>query len=278
MDFSDSRTNFAGIVGRLGEDLDLLRASLYIADEDCGGINFKRVYGELNVLAAAASDYMHPSAGFIANIKSLSKFLSGVQGFSGNLEQYYLVDNIYFHKVLEKKKGIPISLSLVYMEVGRRLGIFFEPIGLPSHMLLRGSHGSDQVYLDPFNHGKILTKDECYELFDKMFGSRIVLTEESFKVTTKREFLVRQLANLSNIHMKSNNYIPALAAIDRMELVIPTEGQNFKDRSRIFRKVRKYSRAIYELECYLKLRPLPLDEKTIRRNIRELWSTIAALN
>lgn len=278
MGFSDSRTNFADIVGRLGEDLDLLRASLYIADEDCGGINFEQIYDELNVLAVAASDYMRPSAAFPANIKSLSKFLSVVQGFTGNLDKYYLADNIYFHKVLDKKKGIPISLSLIYMEVGKRLGIYFEPIGLPGHMLIRGTQGSDQIYLDPFNHGKILTKDECYELFDKMFGGKVVLTEKSFKVTTKREFLVRQLLNLINVHMKSNNYIQALSAIDRIELVIPTDGQNFKDRSKVFRAVGKYSRAIHELECYLKLRPLPLDEKAIRRKIRELWVIIAALN
>jgi len=278
MDFYDSRSKFADSVGRLGEDLDLLKASLYIADEDCGGINVKQIYRQLTVLATAASDYMHPSAGFMTNIKTLSKFLSDVQGFSGNSDKYYLSDNIYLHKVLESKKGIPISLSLIYMEVGKRLGLFFEPIGLPGHMLIRASHQSDQIYLDPFNQGTTLTKDGCYKLFDKMFGLRIVLTEEHFKVLTKREFLVRQLVNLRNIHMKSNDHVRALAAIDRIELVIPSDGQNFKDRSQLFLKIGKYSRAIFELESYLKLIPTPLDEKIITRQIRELWATIAALN
>ena len=278
MSFSESRSNFAGIVGRLGEDLDLLRASLYMAEEDCGRVDFKQVYRELNVLASSASDYMHPSAGFMTNIKSLSKFLSDIQGFSGNLDQYYLADNIYLHKLLQNKKGIPISLSLIYMEVGKRLGLFFEPIGLPAHMLIKASHETDQIYIDPFNHGNLLTKQGCYELFEKMYGNAIVLSETNFNVMTKREFIVRQLLNLRNIHMRNGNYIQALTAVDRIELVIPSDGENFKQRSKIFQGVGKYSRAISELEHYLDLRPIPLDEKDVKRRIRELWAIIAALN
>ena len=164
------------------------------------------------------------------------------------------------------------------MEVGKRLGLFFEPIGFPAHVLIRGSHESNQIYIDPFNHGNLLTKDECYELFERMFGTTIVLTENNFNVMTKREFIVRQLLNLRNIHMRSRNYIQALTAVDRIELVIPSDGENFKERSKIFQAVGKYSRAIAELEHYLNMRPMPSDEKDVRRRIRELWAVIAALN
>ena len=249
------RQLFADMVGRLGEDLDLAQGALYIAAEDSPDVDIEGSNSILDQMAQEVSENLEPSMDLTAKLR-----------------------NVYLNQVLKRKRGIPITLSLVYMEVGSRLDIFFEPIGLPGHLVMRAGSPDTEIYVDPFHYGRLLSREDCVHLIRNMFGGKVELTDQDFMPYTKRQFLIRLLANLKNVYTKKGDYHMAIAAADRVALVDPHMSTNLKDRAWMFCRTNQYGRAIEDLESYLKLQPEAEDAKRVRGQIRALWKTIATLN
>ena len=272
------RQLFADMVGRLGDDIDLARGALYIAGEDCQDVDVEGSIQTLDDLALRASEGLDPSMDLPTKLERLSLFLGPKEGFRGDKTDYYNPQNAYLNRVLERKKGIPITLSLIYMEVGLRLGIVCEAIGLPGHLVIRAGDPSMGLYMDPFHRGRLLSKDDCLELMGRIYGGRVELRDEFFRPYTKKQFLVRILANLKNMHVRLRDYTKALAAVDRMALIDPNMGSNLKERAWIFSQTGQYRKAIKDLEAFLKLQPRPDEAKRVKGQIQSLWKTIATLN
>ncbi len=272
------RQLFADMVGRLGEDLDLAQGALYIAAEDSPDVDIEGSNSILDQMAQEVSENLEPSMDLPAKLRRLSLYLGVTQGFCGDEEDYYNPRNVYLNQVLKRKRGIPITLSLVYMEVGSRLGIFFEPIGLPGHLVMRAGSPDTEIYVDPFHYGRLLSREDCAHLIRNMFGGKVELTDHHFRPYTKRQFLIRLLANLKNVYTKRGDYHRAIAAADRVALVDPHMSSNLKERAWMFSRTNQYGRAIEDLESYLKLQPEAEDAKRVRGQIRALWKTIATLN
>ena len=272
------RQLFADMVGRLGEDMDLARAALCIAAEDCGDVDPEASIQALENLALEASESLDPSMDLASRIERLSLYLGLKQGFSGDKGDYYNPFNVYLNQVLERKRGIPITLSLIYMEVGARLGIEFDAIGLPGHLVIRSGPPHRELYVDPFHRGRLLSRSDCEEMIGKIHGGKVELRDEFFQPYTKKQFLVRLLANLKNMYARAGDYPKAIAAADRTSLIEPTMGSNLRDRAWMFHQTGQYRKAIGDLEAFLKLKPNAEEAKKAREQIRTLWKTIATLN
>lgn len=272
------RQEFSDLVGKLGEELDLALAALYIAAEDNPSIDIDGSLNHLDQMAHEVSTSLKADSPLADQLNHLSLYLGVKEGFHGNKDDYYNPDNSYFDRVLKNRTGIPITLSLVYMEVGARLGFTLEPIGLPGHVILRCGPSNRPIFIDPYHRGKILLIEDCEALVAEIFGRPVELTDDHFHPITRRQFLIRLLSNLKSTYIQRNDYQKALASADRICLVDPNQPDNLKQRAWLFRQMGQFSRAISDLRNYLKLRPTPEDSKKIEAEIASLWTTIASLN
>ena len=275
---SDYRQLFVDTICRLYQDLDLARGALYIAGEDLAYVDVEASIHVLDRLAFELSKRLKPTMDFATKLACLSAYLGSEKGFSGDNADYYDPGNAYLNLVLKRKKGIPITLSLVYVEVGARLGIQFEAIGLPGHLVIRSGPPGFESYVDPFHQGKILSKHECIKLIDGLYGGRVELRDESFHPYRRKQLLVRLLANLKSMYVRKGDYLKAIAAADRIDLIEPGLRDNLKERAWMFHQVGQYRNAIKDLEALLKLCERYNETESVRKEIRALWKTIATLN
>ena len=272
------RELFTNLVGHLGQDFDLARGAFYIAAEDSPTVDVEESTAILDRLAGEVSERLEPSMDLHAKLRTLSRHLGVTLGYSEDKQDSYNPKNLYLDQVLTRKKGVSIALSLVYMEVGARLGILFEPIGLPGSLVMRAASREADIYVDPLHHGKLMSKEDCGNLIGDLLGEKVRLPDEYFQPYTKRKFLVHLLSNLKKIHVRKRNYQGAIAAADRVSLLDPYLGSNLKERAWMFYRTNRFRRAIEDLETYLDIYPVANDANSVRGQIRRLWKTLVSLN
>ncbi len=184
MDPDPSLREFAREVSRPDADIDLARAALVIARSEYPALDVDTYLTRLAALADKAMS-VRQTADPLARLHRLREYLFEEQGFAGNAEDYFDPRNSYLNEVLDRRLGIPITLSLVLIEVGRRLGLQMEGIGLPGHFVTGARVGGEPVLLDPFNGGAILTGEACGDLVARAVGRPVELTAEQFVPVTK---------------------------------------------------------------------------------------------
>lgn len=174
-------------------DIDLEEGVFLIAQQRYHALDVNVYATILNDLAAELKEKLSSVADHTEILRRTISFFADEKGFSGNKHDYYNEQNHYINKVLDNKTGIPISLSIVYLLVGKRINLPIRGIGLPGHFTLRFSFGSTYVYFDPYNAGKILTIDDCKELV-KNLG--FTFTEEYLTPVSNTQILERSLRNI----------------------------------------------------------------------------------
>lgn len=270
------RDLFTQQVQRPEEDLEMDRAALYLAGEEYPELDVDYHLSSLDSLAqrirAEAGDGASPAE----QTSRLGRYLFDELGFRGNSEDYYNPANSYFNRVLETKTGIPITLSLLVLEVGRRIGLRYRGVGLPGHFLV-GLEGQD-LYLDPFNAGTLLTADGCRDLVERLFGDRMSWSDDFLTPCTKYDFLFRMLNNLKGIYEQKEEYAKALGMVQRMRIVFPTLPSLYKDIALCHYQLQEYRLAIRNLENYLQAADEPEDAGRVRGQIEAIWSTLNRLN
>ena len=259
------------------EDIDLPAAALYIAATEYPDLDIGHYTGVLDSLAAEVAPALRARDVTTAAVRSLSRHLSEDKGFSGNAQDYYDPRNSYLNEVLDRRTGIPITLSVVYMGVADKLGITLEGIGLPGHFVLRAGPVEDELYVDPYNGGRILTMSDCEAIVGNMFGGRVKLQGEHLRPYTKKEILVRILANLKQIYFRSQKYRKAIAAADLVETIDPAQVANLRERASIYHTAGEFQLAIRDLESYLNLAPNARDTDDVKSQIEQIWAVLHGL-
>ena len=270
------RQEFARLVARPEEDLDLARAAFLVAGEEFPDIDIARCLGILEHYASSFESRASGSLTTEAKARELGHFLFDVLEFRGNSTNYYNTDNSYFNRVLENRTGIPITLSLLFIEVGRRVGIRLHGVGMPGHFLV-GLDGTD-VFFDPFNGSESLSVDDCRRLAETLFGPRFTWDDRYLTPCTKYEFLFRILNNLKVVYERSGPAEKALAVTERMLLVRPDATDLYKDLAALQQHLQQYRAAIRSLDNYLSRRQNAPDAKEVRSWIDSLKLTLSRLN
>ena len=270
------RELFTQQVERPEEDLEMDRAALYLAGEEYPELDVDSHLSSLDSLAQRILAESGDGASPAEQTSRLGRYLFDELGFRGNSEDYYSPDNSYFNRVLETKTGIPITLSLLVLEVGRRIGLRYRGVGLPGHFLV-GLEGQD-LYLDPFNAGTLLTADGCRDLVERLFGDRMTWSDDFLTPCTKYDFLFRMLNNLKGIYEQTEEYAKALGMVQRMRIVFPTLPSLYKDIALCHYQLQEYRLAIRNLENYLQAADEPEDADRVRGQIEAIWSTLNRLN
>lgn len=264
-----SRALFAQLVSRPDEQIDLAGAALLIAREEYPGLEIERYVEKLDALAGELGRRVSESA--IERVAAgLSQLLFAEEGFRGNSDDYYDPKNSFLNEVLDRRTGIPISLSAVYIEVARRAGFRAFGVGLPGHFLVRLEDPQAGPLVDPFHGGAVVSEAECQERLDRIYDGRVKLEASMLEPCGRRAMLVRMLRNLKAIYLKNEEHERALRVVELVLLTDTQAAEELCDRAELYAALDCYGYAARDLSEYLERRPNLAEAPEIRRKIQEL--------
>ena len=209
-------------------------------------------------------------------VELLNDYLVDELGFRGNDEDYYHPDNSCLSEVLAERVGIPITLSIVYMEIARRLDRPVYGIGLPGHFLIEYNDGDYSTYLDPFHGGRLLTAEECCELSREITGIDISRDPGALQPVSRRHIIIRMLNNLRAVYFRRNEPAKAVRVLDFLIESDPGSAEEYKQRGICQAQVKAYEAARTDLETYLRLSPRAHDRKDVEDQIEKMKRWLAA--
>jgi regulator of sirC expression with transglutaminase-like and TPR domain len=256
--------------------LDLARAALEIARIEHPDLQPERSLDLLDSLATRSGAGRVGDA--LKALHRLREFLFEDAGFVGNAAHYYDPRNSCLNDVLDRRLGIPITLAVVMIEVGRRVGLPVAGVGLPGHFVVRADVGSEPMLLDPFDGGALLTHERAADLVARAVGRRIAITEEHLAPVTKRQILVRMLANLKGIYARGRHWPRALAVLERLLILDETSMVHVRDRGTVLVKLGQGHRGVLDWERYLRACPLADDAEAVTQQLRQVRQRLSALN
>jgi regulator of sirC expression with transglutaminase-like and TPR domain len=251
--------------------LDVARAALLIAAEEYPELDPQRYLDRLEDLAAALRGRIESEDAPERRLAALNALLFGEEGFRGNAGNYYDPRNSYLNQVLDRRLGIPITLSLVYIEVGRRAGLPLSGVGFPAHFLV-AYEGEPRLLVDPFNCGPLLGVADCEQMLLDTFGNSVRLESHHLAASSGRQILVRLIANLKLAYQRAGDLRRALRASEQLSLVQPSAAE-LRDRGLLRFRLADFVGASADLAQYLEFEPAATDADAIRRQlgvIREL--------
>lgn len=213
------RREFTMLAAR--EPIPLARGALLIAKEEYPDLDLEKYLDKLAELSREAEPAVRKANDTVEKIQSLSEFLFDQKGFEGNREQYGDPRNSFLNDVLERRLGIPISLSVIYIEVGRRLGLNLYGVSFPAHFLVKAIDDRGELVIDPFNEGVILDLDEIRSRLEQIYRQPVDLHPDMLKPVSTRHILTRMLRNLKNIYARSADWQRTLSALDRILILDP---------------------------------------------------------
>ena len=260
-------------------ELDLGRAALLMAKCQYPKLNVEVYIAQFDEIAETISSRLSTSSkNPLLIIKNINEYFFQELAFQGNKENYYDPRNSFLNEVLVRRLGIPISLSVIYMEVAKRLGLKIDGVGLPGHFLIKCKADNQEIILDPFHQGKELSQTDCQALLTNIYGSGIELKPSFFRAVSKKEILIRMLNNLKNIYISGNDPARALITLETLLILTPQALNEIKERGFVNYSLRKFSQAIKDLEFYLSHSPKTVETENIRKLLNQIKLEFASLN
>ena len=245
------RERFAACVATTDADLDLASAALWLAAEEYPELDPQIYLGRLESLAERVRVAWSRRPGTFAAYDALRSVLVEEQNFGGNSHHYFDPRNSFLNEVLDRRVGIPISLSVVWIEVGRRAGIPIEGVNMPGHFVVRLLDRRQPLLVDPFCDGMLLTPEACEERLRQTQGNDVRLAPEDLVAASSKQILVRMLDNLRLVYLETEEYGRALSAVDRIMLIVGETPKLRRDRGLLYARLRIYGKAWADLAAYL---------------------------
>jgi len=260
---------FASLVDRPDADIDLARAALHVAMLEYPDLNVERELFALQRLAGDVSSKMLDDDDPLYCVNTLSEYLFDELGFRGDDENYYDPRNSHLNQVLERRVGIPITLSLVYMEVGRRLNAPLLGIGMPGRFLVRHAEVED-LFVDPFAGGILLSGDECRRMVEDFMPDGFAWNPALLAPVSNRQILARVVRNLKAIYLEGEDYVRALEVSDFAIVLEPESIYNRRDRGIVHYQLGHSAEALDDLVHYLDLAPADSNSEGLHALVAEL--------
>ena len=200
------------------------------------------------------------------------------QGYRGNDNDYYDPKNSFLNQVIERRTGIPITLSVLYMEVARRAGLGLDGVGFPGHFLVKHIRDGDEIIIDPFNRGEIKSREDLSRLLSDLYGGKVALSEELLQAASKKQILKRILANLKVIYIKHNEWAKGLSVLDRLVTLDPASAADIRDRGAIYLRLECFVQAREDFERYLRIAPNATDAVEVREQVISLAKEVTRVH
>lgn len=264
------RREFAMEVDQPDDRVDLARAALLVAREEYPQLPIERHLSRLDQLAEDVRDRLSDETAHLVVFHEILHTLFERNGFAGNREAYYDPRNSFLCDVLDRGKGIPLTLGIILLEVGWRMGIPLEGVNFPGHFLVRYRGSTLRLLVDPFDGGRIWFEDQAQELLDRVYGGMVRVRPRFLKAAGKREMLVRLLANLKGIYLNIQDHERALGAVERILVIRPTAAGQIRDRGTLLARMGRHEEALEQLQWYLDYAPEAADAPRIRALVDEI--------
>jgi regulator of sirC expression with transglutaminase-like and TPR domain len=277
---------FAELLARDEAEIDLARACLLIAVDAYPGLDVDGYLGEIERFAARLRGRLPAGGGAEDRVVELNRFLFDDLGFSGNAGHYYDPRNSYLNEVLDRRTGIPITLSVLYLEIGRRIGLDLQGVSFPGHFLVRLRLRGAILVLDPFSGGVALSEADLRERLQRVIpegaagGVPIdaLPLDQFLEPAGKRQILARLLRNLKGIYRETDKPQRLLQVLNRMLVVAPDAHGDLRDRGLLYQRLECYRAALKDLQDYTALEPEAPDIDDVRAKLVDLSAQCARLN
>ena len=217
-----------------------------------------------------------------ARIDAVNRYLFGQLGYAGNREQFDDPRNSCLNEVMDRKKGIPITMSIIYVEIARRAGVRAEGVNFPGHFLVRclqdlhTDDPSEGLIVDPFHAGAILNEAECRKLLEPHIDEA-AFDPSLLARATRRQILVRMLLNLKKLYVKMHSFPQARATTDALLALQPSSLADLRDRGFLAYHMNDFSRALRDLEEYLKVARLSEPDDDQKKETEQVWEHVMTL-
>jgi regulator of sirC expression with transglutaminase-like and TPR domain len=260
------------------EKIDLIRAALMIARGEYPDLDIETYAGRVEELArrvAALAPDLHPQG----TLRALKHVLFEELKLRGNREDYYDPRNSFLNDVLDRGLGIPITLSIVYMEVARRVGLHLFGVGLPGHFLLkRYNEDGQEMLIDCFNRGDVVSRQDCQSKLDEIYSGEMKMRPEFLHPISRRQILMRMLNNLKTLYLSTRNFRKALAIADLILVIYPRSAEDVKQRALLRYSMNLHRLASEDLDEYLKMSPNASDAEEIKEMSLSIRRLLALMN
>lgn len=254
------------------EDFPLFEAALAIAQDADPWLDFGAVQETVDSFAAQVRRRLPGSSSDVQKLRVLNLFFYDELGFAGNVNDYYAPANSYLHRVLESRRGIPISLAVIYMELAQQIGLEVQGVAFPGHFLMKLSIPAGEIILDPFN-GASLSREELEERLEPYLG-RYHQPELSLaaylQTAPPRAILARMLHNLKALFTEHQDWEHMLEVQQRLVILLPDEVTERRDRGLAYARLECPQAALEDLQAYLAECPYASDAQSLRERLTEL--------
>ena len=277
---------FSELLAREDERIDLARACLQVAEDAYPGLDVEGYLGEIERFAKRLRARLAPDAAVEDRVIALNEFLFADLGFNGNVADYYDPRNSYLNEVIDRRRGIPITLAVLYIEIGRRIELPLEGVSFPGHFLVRLPMRGGALVLDPFSGGAPQSEDELRARLKRVIAgenpggvSAADLPLDSFfEPASNRQILARVLRNLKGVYREKDRPEQLLKVLDRMILVAPDAPAELRDRGYVYERMECWRPALQDLRAYLGREPDAPDMDEVRAKVVELSERCARVN
>lgn len=265
-----ARRRFEEIAGRPDPLLDLVEGSLIIALEENPSLDVNRYLGEVHTWSEVVRERLEGSRDVERIVETINRLLFDEEGFHGENDDYYDPRSALLSEALERHAGLPITLSVLYLELSRRVGIEAAGVALPGRFLVKFTGPFGVLVVDPFDGGRVLSTVELQKILDSMYGGGVKLREHHLRSFSPKEILARELAQLKAAYLAQHDLPRAAASIDRLLILDDRDAYEVRDRAALAMQMHAYRQAIELFERYLSLMPSADDRSRVREQITYL--------
>jgi len=260
------------------ERIDLAKAALLIARDEYPNLDIPAYLHRLETMAAELAERLAGATDADTVIPTLNAYLFDELGFRGNQVDYYNPRNSFLNDVLDRRLGIPITLSLIYIELGRRLGLPIHGVALPGHFIVRFEGADPAPFIDPFYRGARLTALDCHQRLMEVYGAPVAFQEKWLQPVGNRHILTRMLYNLKGIYVRKGDVQRAIRVVRKLLVLNPSIYEELRDLGSLLGMAGDYSEAVVRLQQYLAHRPDAPDADAVRGHIQRMIAQIARWN
>jgi regulator of sirC expression with transglutaminase-like and TPR domain len=259
-----------------GAPLDMAEVALHLAKDEFSDLDVEAHLGELTAMAHEARAYLRGD--LTSRVSGLCRYLFHEMGFRGNLRDYYDPRNSYLNVVLERRTGIPISLSAIAMAVGTRAGLNVVGVGLPGHFVVKAHADGQEILFDPFHGGRLLALTDCEHLVRQVTGEAFKATPEHLRAVPLGAIAQRMLNNLKAAYLRQGDFRRAVRVMERLRQLNAEDPVQRRDLGASLLHTGQPGKAIDHLAAYLKAMPGADDADAVRKLLKQAHDSLAAWN
>lgn len=262
--------NFYEEINQKDEQINLGLAALYIAQQEYPNLDIEEYLNAFDTMAQEVKERLPDSYYPLKIIQTINQYLFEDLGFQGNTTDYYDSRNSFLNEVIDRRTGIPITLSIVYLEIAKRIDFPMVGIGMPGHFIIRPNFEEAGIFVDVFNQGEILFEQDCEQRLEQVYQQPVKLQPHFLEPVTNKQILVRMLTNLKYIYLNRKQLSKAISIIEQILIMLPYHPLELRDKGLIYYQLGQWEKASQDLGFYLALLPDAQDATAIRKLLENI--------